>query len=445
MIKDPLVSDNLAAVSTGIRFLDELLGGLFIGDNVIWYDDAGSLAGIFCHNFMQSSQSLKKDLIYVSFDRSPKNLLDKLGPLAASDRLILIDCFTYGKGAGSNIFLKFYEDQGKQWPCRIVCVEDPRNTHNVMEIFYNVHAGLKGDVRFIFESLTGMQELWQGEDQILNFYAHSCPRLYELNTVAYWLIEKRAHSSRLRAQINQIAQVVIDLSVKRGKTALTLIKAEKRHLPSPNPPYDYWAKDMLVSFEAEAHPASRIDVGTRLRELRTLQGLSQSDLARQVGVTASTISQVEGNLIYPSLPALLKLAEVLGVEVGLLFQEPKVTHRKIHFTAADAEDIRSADFPQALVAGKRLLPLNMDTDAEPYLIEIPTGLTLQSHFFAHKGQEFGYLLSGRLHLTVNTTDHALKPGELIYLTSETPVRWTNSGQETARLLWVNIKQAPGRL
>ena len=443
MVKDPPGPDSSLSVSTGIRFMDELLGGLFIGDNVIWYDDAGSLAGTFCHNFLKSSQDLKKDLIYVSFDRSPKNLLDKLGPLAASDRLILIDCFTYGKGAGSNIFLKFYEDQRKPWPCRIECVEDPKNTHNVMEIFYNVHAGLKGDVRFIFESLTGMQELWQGEDQILNFYAHSCPRLYELNTVAYWLIEKRAHSSRLRAQINQIAQVVIDLSVKRGKTALTLIKAEKRHLPSPNTPYDYWAKDMQVSFEAEAHPVSRIDVGSRLKELRTLQGLSQSDLARQVGVTASTISQVEGNLIYPSVPALLKLAEVLGVEVGQLFQETRLIQRKIHFTAGDAMEIRSTDFPQALVAGKRLLPLNMDTDAEPFLIEVLPGSTLQSHFFAHKGQEFGYLLSGRLHLTVNSTDYTLKPGDLIYLTSETPGQWINSGKETARLLWVNIKQTPG--
>lgn len=428
-----------AAVSTGIRYLDELLGGLFIGDNVIWYDDAGSLAAAFCHNFLQSSQSLKKDLIYVSFDRSPKNLLGKLGPLAISDRLILIDCFTYGKGAGSDVFMKFYEDRAAPWPCRIVCVEDPKNTHNVMEVFYNVHAKLKGDVRFIFESLTGMQELWQGEDQILNFYAHSCPRLYELNTVAYWLIEKRAHSSRLRAQINQIAQVVIDLSVKRGKTALTLIKAEKRHLPSPNTPYDYWAKDMQVSFEAEAHPVSRIDVGSRLKELRTRQGMSQSDLARQVGVTASTISQVEGNLIYPSLPALLKLAEVLDVEVGQLFQESGPLGRKIHFTAGEATEIKSPDFPRAFAAGKRLLPLNLDTEAAPYLIEIPPGTKLQSHFFSHKGQEFGYLLSGELHLTVNATECTLKPGDLTYLTTETPGQWVNPGPETARLLWVNIK------
>jgi transcriptional regulator with XRE-family HTH domain/KaiC/GvpD/RAD55 family RecA-like ATPase len=439
MMEDSPGPVNSTVVSTGIRYLDELLGGLFIGDNVIWYDDAGSLASAFCHNFLKSSQSLKKDLIYVSFDRSPKNLLDKLGHLAASDRLILIDCFTYGKGAGSTVFLKFYEDQGASWPCQIVCVEDPKNTHNVMEIFYNVHAKLKGDVRFIFESLTGMQELWQGEDQILNFYAHSCPRLYELNTVAYWLIEKRAHSSRLRAQINQIAQVVIDLSVKRGKTALTLIKAEKRLLPSPNTPYDYWAKEMQVSFEAEAHPVSRIDVGSRLKELRTRQGLSQSDLARQVGVTASTISQVEGNLIYPSLPALLKLAEVLGVEVGQLFQELRPIGKKIHFTAGDAMEVSSPGFPQTHFAGKRLLPPNMDADAEPYLIEIAPGVTLHSHFFTHKGQEFGYLLSGELHLTVNSTDYALIPGEIVYLTSETPGQWVNSGPETARLLWVNIK------
>lgn len=104
MMKDSPFPNNSTAVYTGVRYLDELLGGLFIGDNVIWYDDAGSLAGAFCHKFLQSSQNLKKDLIYVSFDRSPKNLLDKLGPLAVSDRPILTDCFTYGKGGGLNCF-----------------------------------------------------------------------------------------------------------------------------------------------------------------------------------------------------------------------------------------------------------------------------------------------------------------------------------------------------
>lgn len=50
-------------VSSGVSQLDRLLGGLYIGDNVIWYDDAGSLATVFCLNFMQASQIQKKPLI----------------------------------------------------------------------------------------------------------------------------------------------------------------------------------------------------------------------------------------------------------------------------------------------------------------------------------------------------------------------------------------------
>ncbi|MDX2488842.1 MAG: hypothetical protein QNK41_00080 [Desulfosarcina sp.] len=40
-------------VSSGVSQLDRELGGLFIGDNVVWYDNAGSLASIFSLNFIQ--------------------------------------------------------------------------------------------------------------------------------------------------------------------------------------------------------------------------------------------------------------------------------------------------------------------------------------------------------------------------------------------------------
>ncbi len=170
----------------------------------------------------------KRPIIYVSFDRSPRNLLDKLGHLAENPLLTILDCFTWGKGAGSDVFLKFYEDDHDQWSCNIVKVQSPKEVSSVMDSVYRVHATMTGDVRFVFESITGMQELWGSEEQIIRFYMHSCPRLYELNTVAYWLLEKKAHSSRLRAQINQIAQVAIKLSIKRGTTYLTVIKAEER-------------------------------------------------------------------------------------------------------------------------------------------------------------------------------------------------------------------------
>ena len=105
------MKQDISRVVTGVEHLDQLLDGLYIGDNVIWYDNAGSLAPVFYLNFILASQAQGKPLIYVSFDRSPKNLLDKLGSLGDSGNLIILDCFTNGKGAGSDVFLKFYRDR----------------------------------------------------------------------------------------------------------------------------------------------------------------------------------------------------------------------------------------------------------------------------------------------------------------------------------------------
>jgi KaiC/GvpD/RAD55 family RecA-like ATPase len=58
-------------VTSGVSQLDCLLGGLYIGDNVVWHDDTGSLASPFCLNFIQASEAQEKPIIYVSFDRSP--------------------------------------------------------------------------------------------------------------------------------------------------------------------------------------------------------------------------------------------------------------------------------------------------------------------------------------------------------------------------------------
>ncbi len=425
-------------VASGVSQLDQLLDGLYIGDNVVWHDEAGSLAAVYCLNFIKASQAQNKPIIYVSFDRSPKNLLDKLGPWAQNRRLIILDCFTYGKGAGSTVFLQFYEKKETELPCRIVRVDEPRNVDKVMEALYGIHGKLEGDVRFVFESLTGMQELWGGEQHLVNFYSHSCPRLYELNTIAYWIIEKKAHSPSARAQINQIAQVAIDLTVKRGKTLLTILKAEKRNLDTLNKPHHYWSKDLKITFDLEKPPGGWFDLGVRLKKLRTKRGLSQSELAKPVGVTPSTISQVESSLIHPSLPALMKMAEVLGVEVSSFFQESTHTPRRVVFPFEEAVDVKLPNLPEESIHISLLTPVDFEPRAEPYLIEIPPNKTLSSHFFIHKGEEVGYLLSGKLQLKLEKGIHTIQAHDIIYLTLEIPAQWENPGPDSAKLLWMKI-------
>jgi transcriptional regulator with XRE-family HTH domain len=425
--------------TSGVDQLDQLLDGLYIGDNVVWHDDAGSLAAVFCLHFIRASQAERKPLIYVTFDRSPRNLLEKLGSLADSPLMIILDCFTYGKGAGSSTFLKFYETRSGATPGRIVRVDEPREVTRVMEALYGIHAGLEGDVRFVFESLTGMQELWGGEEQVLNFYSHSCPRLYELNTIAYWVMEKKAHSPRFRAQINQIAQVAIDLSIKRGTTSITILKAEKRKLDHLHRPYKYWIKETGVTLEGEGRAAGLPDLGQRIKELRSQRGLSQTELAQRVGVTPSTISQVESNLIFPSLPALFKMAEVLAVDGSAFFKTSGEGKKKVVFPAGEALSIKLPGQAETALQAKRLTPLDLEARVEPFLVEIPPQQTLPGHFFFHKGDEWGYLLSGKLRLRLPGSEAELREGDSVYLTLEIPGEWFNPGPEPARLLWLKIK------
>ena len=353
--------------------------------------------------------------------------------------LTVLDCFTHGKGAGSPVFLRFYEQSASSSGCRVIRVEEPRSPDAVMDALYGVHAEMEGDVRFVFESITGMQELWGGEEQILQFYSHSCPRLYELNTIAYWILEKRAHSSRLRARINQIAQVAVDLSVRRGTTFLTILKAERRGLDTLNKPHRYWSKDLNVTFDPERGTTGRLDLGMRLRTFRTKRGLSQKDLAKLVGVTPSTISQIESNLIYPSVPALLKMSEVLSVDVSSFFEARGDARSRIVFPAADAASTPLSGPAGESVSAKLLTPIELEPKAEPYLIEIPPKQPVPSHFFLHKGEELGYVISGSLRIRMKSGTFTARRGDVIYLSSETPASWKNTGSATARLLWLKVR------
>jgi transcriptional regulator with XRE-family HTH domain/KaiC/GvpD/RAD55 family RecA-like ATPase len=424
-------------LTSGIAALDQQLGGLAIGDNVIWYDAAGSLTPPFALKFLKASLAAGKALIYISFDRSPKTLLQDLGSLADSPLLTILDCFTCGKGENSDLFNQFYKDGSRRLACRVIKAAEPEKPGRVIREVYAIHKTLSGDVRLVFESLTGMQELWDSEAQVLRFYSRACPRLYELETIAYWIIEREAHTPRLRANINKIAQVVMDLTLKRGKSTLTIVKAQGRKPIHRSKPLLFWSEGEEVHFESDQQALGKLNLSARLKTLRKAKGLSQKALARGIGVTPSTISQIEGNLIYPSLPALVKMAEILAVDVSAFFAHQGHAARPAVFQGP-GDVIALGDLPPTAITARRLLPSGFDAGVEICLIEIQARETIPRHFFAHKGEEAGYLMAGRLEVVIRAQTHVLTGGDLVYLTVDTPSGWKNPGRETACLLWLKL-------
>jgi transcriptional regulator with XRE-family HTH domain/KaiC/GvpD/RAD55 family RecA-like ATPase len=423
-------------ITSGIEALDALLGGLYVGDNVIWYDDAGSLADVFYLHLIRATVQQGAPLIYVSFDRSLKNLIEKLGPLAQSETLTIIDCFTYGKGNGAKLFVEYQQRLEASWPGTLVTVATPHRMEAVAEAFYGHHRSLQGTVRFIFESLTGMQDLWGGEEQLVGFYVRACPHLYDLNTIAYWLIEKQAHTNKLRAQINQVAQVVIDLSVRRGHTALGIIKAENRSPKRGKKPISYFSRDNTVHFSPQAQAPGKTDLGARIRSLRLQAQLSQTALAKRVGVTPSTISQVESGLIYPSLPALFRMAEVFSTDMGSFFDGGFPEDVPI---VLRPDDLQALTLPEVADTGVKVWHLPRAATAfgnTILIVELPAGIRLSRHFCPTKGEEIGHLLHGQLTLTYQGRDLSVSAGDCIHLPNGPPSAWTNSGDVAARLFWL---------
>ena len=107
--------------------------------------------------------------------------------------------------------------------------------------------------------------------------------------------------------------------------------------------------------------------------------------------------------------------------------------------ASDAVEVKFPDQPVGSIHAKLLTPVDFDPRAEPYLVEISPKKNLPSHFFIHKGEEVGYMLSGKLQLKLEKAVYTVRAGDVIYLTNEMPSQWKNPGSGLARILWIKVK------
>jgi len=77
--------------------------------------------------------------------------------------------------------------------------------------------------------------------------------------------------------------------------------------------------------------------------------------------------------------------------------------------------------------------------AEPYLLELEPNKKLPSHFFNHKGEEMGFVISGKLKFILKNLSYVAGTGDIIYLTTETPTQWEIIGPEPCQMLWIKVK------
>ena len=223
--------------TTGIAEVDNALGGVIAGDNLVWEIDSGVAGDHFISQFVAACELGGVPVVYVSFNRSPQTIAAKYARLMSPGRFSLIDCFSSGKGNSDEMFLKFFDDPARNTVHAPVHIADPADPSRLEQALIEVGTRGGRSANYVFDSLTGMLDLWGDENRVVRLFGHLCPRLYDLSTLAYWLVETEAHTEAFLAKVRHITQVVIEVSLANGQRALTVHKAAGRNaaIGAPQP------------------------------------------------------------------------------------------------------------------------------------------------------------------------------------------------------------------
>ncbi len=237
--------DNPQKESSGIKDLDKKLGGLLIGDNVILEAESGTFPELFAENFVRCAIDENHEVVYVAFNSSPLTLCNRFERMNI-ERMTLLDCFTAGKGKNENVFQDFYTSNDHK--IEVIKVELPHIPNYFHRIFDNLSEQKGNFTRYVFDSVTGMLELWNTEERVKEFYTHTCPMLFDTETIAYWLLDKHVHSSSFKAHLEHIGQVVIELYRRSNGLFLYIKKATERYASGLYDEEKYQVSDSTIGF-----------------------------------------------------------------------------------------------------------------------------------------------------------------------------------------------------
>ncbi|MBU1880596.1 helix-turn-helix domain-containing protein, partial [bacterium] len=162
------------------------------------------------------------------------------------------------------------------------------------------------------------------------------------------------------------------------------------------------------------------EIGEKLKSLRVSSDLTQQDLAERAGLTKGFISQVERNLTSISLDSLEDILIALNTSLTEFFSE--AVYEQVIYSEEDRVELEHEGLERFLL----LVPGATNRQMEPALVTLSPGDATQE-LGPYEGEEFGYILSGRLSIQLGEKSYKCKKGNSFYFTTDQPHRIKNIG------------------
>lgn len=171
-----------------------------------------------------------------------------------------------------------------------------------------------------------------------------------------------------------------------------------------------------------------MEIGAKIRAYRLQRGLTQEELALRCELTKGYISQLENDVSSPSIATLIDILNVLGVTPQQFFAEQK--EEKVVFGPADFFESTNGDGNVVW-----LIPNSQKNEMEPIILTLPVGGRSEVRY-PFEGEEFGYVLDGRIMIQVGDYTYKAKKGDAFYLSGGKEHILVNIGTKDSRILWV---------
>ena len=180
-------------------------------------------------------------------------------------------------------------------------------------------------------------------------------------------------------------------------------------------------------------------IGSKLKAIRLQSGLTLKKLADETEVSSALLSRIEHGKIMPSIPTLQTIAVSLKVDIGDFFKDddhqlyvvsPQGGRRTVSAKKGNktiellAEGLENAFMEPAIVTSKG------------------KGKEKELELATHEGQEFMYVLEGKIEVTLGAKKFVLKKGDAAYWFGRIPHRGVSVSKEPAKTL--NVHLIPGK-
>jgi hypothetical protein len=182
-------------VSTGLASLDAILGGLRIGDNVVWRVEAIDDYRAFVAPFVAGARDAGRRVVYIRFAPRPP-VVDATAVSAVHD----LDAF--------------------------------RGFESFTVRLHQIIRQEGAETFYVFDCLSDLLDAWATDAMVGNFFRVTCPYLFELRTVAYFALERDRHSIATVDRVRATTQLLIDLHNEGGTRYVHPLKVWQRSSPT---------------------------------------------------------------------------------------------------------------------------------------------------------------------------------------------------------------------